>query len=550
MALLDGSDHLVRHFRQMLLWPLQLMPLENQGDERSHWQLLEAADVGQRWRRVEDEFTADPREFQERHYKEFVSFLPYVQRFLYGESRGARPRVDDGAPGESALRVYRRHDVAALRVILREGDEPLTLKVAHIDLYFFDDVDVALLNTEVMADELPLSTALDFMYRFGRAYPTTWDEFGNGVHNAWSAEWLDAEGRVLVTSDSGNRAKYLEFACQYRAAGTAAHWAYLVQPMVLDAAQEEGLLRYRQIAYHRMPLMAFLALDDPRRIADADWVRLGLIASVHPDEPMPHNDPDITAFFARYSFDRYWSGRSDGPNTRFLCSGRVLSVIGDAQSSYFLDTERGLLGQFRHQYFMLFLIAHFHQAALLVFSDRLVDAIHDLDVHDRNSLRRFRARVHASFDSFLRFTHRYWFNVLSEHPHMQALHRACVRHLGNAELYAELKEELRDMSQYLDSDAQRRQSTSVHRLTVVTTFSLIGTVATGVLGMNLIDETTAPVMVRLFYFAATVVATAVLTLYLVKKSRRLSDLMDKLSDEKLPPSRRLPMKSIGMRRDE
>jgi len=199
---------------------------------------------------------------------------------------------------------------------------------------------------------------------------------------------------------------------------------------------------------------------------------------------------------------------------------------------------------------MLFLIAHFHQAALLVFSDRLVDAIHDLDVHDRNSLRRFRARVHASFDSFLRFTHRYWFNVLSEHPHMQALHRACVRHLGNAELYAELKEELRDMSQYLDSDAQRRQSTSVHRLTVVTTFSLIGTVATGVLGMNLIDETTAPVMVRLFYFAATVVATAVLTLYLVKKSRRLSDLMDKLSDEKLPPSRRLPMKSIGMRRDE
>ena len=549
MVSLDGTDHLVRHFRQMLLWPLQLMPSDDEREERSHWQLLEAADTAHVWSRVEDEFTADPGQFQERHYKEFVSFLPYVQRFLYGESRGARPRLNDGAPGESALRVYRRHDVSALRVILRAGAQPLVLKVAHIDLYFFDDVDVALLNTEVMASDIPLSTALDLMYRFGRAYPTTWDEYGNGVHNVWSAEWLDARGNVLATSDSGNRAKYLEFACQYRAAGTAAHWAYLVEPLVLDAAYDEGLLRYRQIAYHRMPLMAFLALDNPRTISDADWVRLGLIASVHPDEPMPHNDPDITAFFARYSFDRYWSATDKGPNTRFLCSGRVLSVIGDAHSAYFLDTERGLLSQFRHQYFMLFLIAHFHQAALLGFSDRLVDAIHDLDIHDRNSIRRFRGRVHSSFDSFLRFTHRYWFNVLSEHPHMQALYRSCVRHLGNDELYAEIKEELRDMSQYLDSDSQRRQSTTVTRLTVVTTFSLIGTVATGFLGMNIIDEASAPVSARLLYLGATIIGTAILTLYLVKKSRRLSDLMDKLSDEKLPPSRRMPVSSIG-RRDE
>ena len=549
MTALDGSDHLVRHFRQMLLWPLQLMPAQDEQDQRSHWQVLEASDSARLWSRVEDEFTADPSQFHERHYKEFVSFLPYVQRFLYGESRGARPQVREGPPGESALRVYRRHDITALRVILRAGSEPLVLKVVHIDLYFFDDVDIALLNVEVMADDLPLSITLDLMYRFGRAYPTTWDENGNGVHNVWSAQWLDAQDRVLATSDSGNRAKYLEFACQYRAAGTASHWAYLVEPLVLDASYDEGLLRYRQIAYHRMPLMAYLAIDDPRAIADADWLRLGLIASVHPDEPMPYNDPDITAFFARYSFDRYWSGSSDGPNTRFLCSGRVLSVIGDARSPYFLDLERGLLGQFRHQYFMLFLIAHFQQAALLVFSDRLVDAIHDLDVHDRNSIRGFRDRVHASFDSFLRFTHRYWFNVLSEHPHMQALHRACVRHLGNDELYAEVKEELRDMSQYLDSDAQRRQSTTVTRLTVVTTFSLIGTVATGFLGMNIIDETSAPIALRLIYLLATVVATALLTFYLVRKSRRLADLMDRLSNEKLPASRWLGPRSIRRRGD-
>ena len=550
MTTLDPSDHLVRHFRQILLWPLQLMPPDDESDLRPHWQMLEATDHARLWSRVMDEFTADPREFQERHYKEFVSFLPYVQRFLYGESRGARPRVNEGPPGESALKVYRRSDVKALRVVLREGAEPLLLKVAHIDLYFFDDVDVALLNTEVLADDLPLSIALDLMYRFGRAYPTTWDEHGNGVHNAWSAEWLDGEGRVLAASDSGNRAKYLEFACQYRAAGTSSHWAYLVEPLVLDASVTEGGLRYRQIAYHRMPLMAYLAIDDPRAIADSDWVRLGLIASMHPDEPMPHNDPDITAFAARYSFDRYWSNSDSGPNTRFLCSGRVLSVIGDARSPYFLDLERGMLGQFRHQYFVLFLIAHFHQAALLVFSDRLVDAIHDLNVHLPESVRHFRARVHASFDSFLRFTHRYWFNVLSEHPHMQALHRACVHHLGNDTLYQEIKEELRDMSQYLDSDAQRRQSTTVTRLTVVTTLSLIGTVATGFLGMNIIDEASAPLWVRLIYLFVTVGGTAGLTIFTVMKSRRLSDLMDALSDDKRPMNRGMPGFSIRHRADE
>ena len=265
---------------------------------------------------------------------------------------------------------------------------------------------------------------------------------------------------------------------------------------------------------------------------------------------MPHNDPDITAFAARYSFDRYWSNSDSGPNTRFLCSGRVLSVIGDARSPYFLDLERGMLGQFRHQYFVLFLIAHFHQAALLVFSDRLVDAIHDLNVHLPESVRHFRARVHASFDSFLRFTHRYWFNVLSEHPHMQALHRACVHHLGNDTLYQEIKEELRDMSQYLDSDAQRRQSTTVTRLTVVTTLSLIGTVATGFLGMNIIDEASAPLWMRLIYLFVTFGGTAGLTIFTVMKSRRLSDLMDTLSDDKRPMNRRMPGFSIRHRADE
>ncbi|HEX6828575.1 MAG TPA: hypothetical protein VF104_06310, partial [Burkholderiales bacterium] len=83
-----GADKLVRHFRQVLLWPLQLMPLADGAQVQRHWEHLERASGENPWAEVLDEF-ADPSQFQERHYIEFVTFLPYVQRFLYGESGGA-----------------------------------------------------------------------------------------------------------------------------------------------------------------------------------------------------------------------------------------------------------------------------------------------------------------------------------------------------------------------------------------------------------------------------------------------------------------------------
>jgi hypothetical protein len=549
MSAAESPTHIVRHFRQILLWPLQLMPLAAD-ESRPHWQLLEQGHGDPAWYRVQDEFTADAREFKERHYKEFVAFLPYVQRFVYGESRGMAGRQPDDTPGDSALKVFRRHDVAAVRLTLHPGAVPLVLSVAHVDLCFFDDIDVALLNVEVFAADLPLATVLDLLYRFGRAYPTGWDEASQGVHNAHRTEWLAADGTVLAMSDSGNRAKFLSFACQHRAPCIASHWAFMLRPLALDPSEEEGLLRYRQIEYHRMPLMAYLAVDDPRSLARDDWLRLGLIATLYPEEALPTRDPEVTEFEARSCYDRYWSDTDAGPNTRFLCTGRAFLVVGDARAGYFCDGERGILSQFRHQYALLFLIAHFHRAALLVFSDRLVDAIHDLDIRQPESVHRFRRRIHDSFEGFLRFTHRYWFHELSERAHIQALYRLLADRLGTKTLYDEVKEELRDMSQYLDSDAQRRQSTTVVRLTVVTTFSLVGTVATGFLGMNIIAEADAPMVTRWTYFFAVLLVTTAVTLFTVVKSKQLSDLMDVLSDDRLSFSQRLAALGRAWRRKE
>jgi hypothetical protein len=36
------------------------------------------------------------------------------------------------------------------------------------------------LNVEVRGDDLPLATVRDILFRFGRAYPSGWDEEGEG----------------------------------------------------------------------------------------------------------------------------------------------------------------------------------------------------------------------------------------------------------------------------------------------------------------------------------------------------------------------------------
>lgn len=527
-----ASEVQVRHFRQLLLWPLRLLPAAGGSAATRPWQLLPSL-PGSPWRELEDEYTGDTEGFHERHYNEFVSFLPYVQRFLYGEGRA------QGAAGAgelltgSPMRVLRRRDVARVRVVTREGEAPLVLDVAHVDLYFFYDVDVVLLNVEVCGDELDLARVQELMYRFGRAYPAGWNAAGQPLHALRSLEWLGADGGVLAASDSQQREAFLMHVAEHRAPRIASHWAWLLQPLAGDHSGHAGALRYRQIEYYRMPLMAYLAVDDPRALTREDFIRLGLVVGAG-EAALPFAEQHLADFEQRYCYDRFWADAGAAPNTRYLCSGHSLVVVGDARSQFYGCGDRGVLAQFRHQHFLLFLIAHFQKAALLMFSDVLVEALKRLDVSDADSVRRFKRTIRASFESFLRFTHRYWFHEVSQQAQVKALFHLCARHLDLDTLYAEVKERIADMNSYLDADSLRRQANTVVRLTVVTIFGLIGTVTTGFLGMNLIAAADDPMPLRLFYFGLTFAATWVLTVYTIMKSKRLSDLLDALSDERMP----------------
>ena len=530
---IESNAPCVRQFRQILLWPLRLMPVRgSEGRLAKPWQLL--ADMGEAspWREVVDEYTGGSGRFQERHYNEFVSFLPYVQRFLYGEGRSQK---GEGATAGSPMRVFRRSDVSAMRAVPQLGAPPITLDIAHVDLYFFLDLDLVLLNVEVSASDLTLDQAQDLLYRFGRGYPASWDADGNAQHCLFNAEWLGHDGQVLARSDANQRDLFMAHVSSHRAPRVAAHWAWLLEPLVGDHSGQTGNLRYRQIEYYRMPQLAFLALDNPRALSRNDFIRLGLVtgpAASSKDASPPYAEEHLGDFEKRYCHDRFWAEGGAAPNTRYLCSGHSLLVLGDAHSPFYVCPVRGVLAQFRHQHFMLFLIAHFQKAALLMFSDRLAEALKNLDIADAGSVRRFKRTIRDSFAGFLRFTHRYWFHEVSEQGQVRALFRMCSSHLELDSLYREVKERIAEMNHYLDADSLRRQANTVVRLTVVTILGLIGTVTTGFLGMNLLAEADAPMSRKLSIFAIVFLLTLALTLYTMAKSKRLSDFLDALSDER------------------
>jgi hypothetical protein len=544
----------VRHLRQVLLWPLRLMTTgDDEALQRMPWRWLREQGAASPWREHFDEYTGDAAQFHERHYNEFVAFLPYVQRFLYGEGRARRSAggdSDDSASAGSPMRVFRRRDIAAVRVVLREGDAPVTLKVVHVDLYFFYGVDVVLLNVEVAADELPLPLAQELMYRFGRAYPAGWRADGHPQHSLAQCEWLDADGRVLAASDARERDAFLAHVAEHRAPRIASHWAFMLEPLVNHHSERPGALRYRQIEYYRMPMMAYLAVDDPCALSRGDFVRLGLVTGPGearqpqaglPDderptgERLPYAQGHLEAFEQRYCYDRFWSPAGAAPFTRYLCSGLSLVVVGDADSEFYRCPHRGVLAQFRHQHFLLFLIAHFQKATLLMVSDQLAEALMALDVTRPASVKRFKRRIRTAFVAFLSFTHRYWFHEVGEQAQVKALFAMCRKHLEIDALYVEVKERIDDMNSYLDADSLRRQANTVVRLTVVTIFGLVGTVTTGFLGMNLIAEAEAPLPTKVGYFLLVFVPTIVVTFYTMVKSKRLSDFLDMLSDERVTP---------------
>ena len=519
----------VRHFRQILLWPVYLHPLEKGSTIRSHWQHLTADDgPGAVWREHEDEF-GDPSEFQERHYNEFVTFLPPAQRFLYGQGLGKSVRR---SYGESPIKVLRRSDIAKVRLVLEKGGAPIELSIAHVDLYFFFDVDVALLNVEVFADDISLEVSQDIMFRFARAYPGHWEADGRGGHCPWSVQWIDLDGTVLCQSDFEMPEKFLSFVCQHRAPAVAAHWEFLLAPAVLYQSDSKGPVRYRQLEYYRMPIMAFLAIEDPERLTRADYIRLAIGAPPGDSEALPYSSRYLKDFEARHCYDRYCDAGEGGGHrgTRFMGAGHTFVVTGDANDPVFMDSNGGNLARFRHQNFLLYLVAHFQKAALSMFSDRLIAAVAGSTLRTPGQAASFvrpsamRLRISCGLNTAIgstRFRTRpkcvTCFNSRDVTSGWTLFTTRCAR---SCRTWATTLRWMRRAARTFDRPPHRRHHLWSRRHS-----------GDGVSGINLFSWGEEPAGWRAGAFFFVFVPVLLLTLYTVTKSQRLSEFLNSLSDK-------------------
>lgn len=515
----SGADRIIREFRHILLWPLQLRRLRRETGYASHWEVLRA-NPGP-WQEVKDNLLVEDDTCQ-TGYQEFVYFLPYVQRFLYGFGE-----ADAQTP--SSLHMFRRDDIATARVQLRREDAPIDLAVARARLVFFYDQDVALVAFELVARDLPLEDAVELMDRFGRPYPPYWDAPGQGAHCMYSVEFLDAAGALLSKSDYGDRDKYVGLVRDIKQTPLSLHWEYLLQPMV-PAYLGGGLLQYYQIENKRIPIMTYLALDDPRALSRGDLARIGYAAKWGPPETLPFAPGFLADFEQRHCYDRYWDGASaaGGMNTRFVFCGVAFAMVTRHQ-----DERTDLVHTFRRQFFQIGLIANFHKAALLNLSNRFSIAVERLRVGDYASVRVFKDSVRESLELFLRFNHRYWFHEISNQVLAADIFARWAQQLGSDALFREVREEAQDINQYLDADRTRKAGDNAMRLTVVSALGMVGTVVTGFLGMNLFSHADMPAWHKFWIFMAVFVPTIALGVYTVIMSKRIAAFFEAMSSERL-----------------
>ncbi len=255
--------------------------------------------------------------------------------------------------------------------------------------------------------------------------------------------------------------------------------------------------------------MAYLALDRADTLARSDSIRLALgneAGAKLPRCPTQTAISPISRSATATIGTSYAGGGQKAASVRFLASGDTLIVTGDASDEFYACQHTGILARFRHQHFLMFLIAHFQKAALHMFSDRLVAAVSRLDIMNAKANRIFRRDIRNAHENFLRFAHRYWFHHISHQAQMHELFEKTRGHLRLDALYSEVREELQDMGSFLDVEAMRKQNETVVRLTVVTTFGLVGTVTTGFIGMNLFDWTQQPTWWRVLAFLCGVPA--------------------------------------------
>jgi hypothetical protein len=458
----------LQHFRQTLFWPLRLrFPETDKAEitEKNNFATIIKKRLTHPWEPVDDLYRRGMDSDKLTRYAEFVYFHPFIRRFLYGDPENG-----------NALHIYQRTDVKTVQITLRKGQE-FTCNVDRIHLYLFD-LNVTLLVMEISSTDLTeLKDVENLLDQFRHAYPPYWDQNGAG-HSPQTVTLFDENQQPLANSEYKNQESYLNFVEKHKAIPVAHHWESLLKPFVQYKPDEPSkLISYEQIEDERIPHMAFLAFDKPTLLTKGDFMRLAFADEEGSSNTFPYSTSFSKHFESKYCYDRFWESSEDlktNPKhnwmtTRYLCCGYAFTMIGEDNPKFFTNEKEGALSHFRHHYFQIGLIAHFHKAALLMLWDELAQAV----ANSQTQPKKFREDVDKILRKLLQFTHRYWFTEVSNQVQAKELFDMWSNHLGSRELFDRVMKEAQDAHQYLDMREQKEQTDTTTRLTVVATIGLV-----------------------------------------------------------------------------
>ncbi len=527
----------LQHFRQILFWPLRFIPpetdaklIEKNGFAEYMREKL-SKDGDSVWSSQNDLYNRGTATDEITSYAELVYFHPFIQRFLYNTAEN----FEANKSCLPVLQICKRTDIKRLEIILR-NKEKLEFSVDRVHLYLFD-IEVSILVMEISSSQLvetKLSTIQDFLDQFRHAYPPYWDADGAG-HSPQSVKLFNKNNELLAESLYNEPKEYLSFVKHYKIPRPAEHWKFLLKPFEAYERFNVNIdkVRYQQIEDERIPYMAYLAFDDPRLLTKGDMMRLGLADGGGNSNTLPYSSSFADNFEHDYCYDRFWeSQQHEWMNTRFICCGYAFTMIGTNKPDFFGDDKVGALAHFRHHYFQMGLIAHFHKAALLMLWDQLAQAVAKFS-QDRQSRQEFYEEERDILEKLLHFTHRYWFTEVSNQIQAKELFDMWSNHLGSRELFDRIMKEAQDAHQYLEMNEQKSQTETTLRLTVVATLGLAVVLTVDFFGSNIsnILGLESPYGWKIVLIVLSIFGFGVLfSLYL---SKRISCLIEVIAEQKI-----------------
>jgi hypothetical protein len=165
--------------------------------------------------------------------------------------------------------------------------------------------------------------------------------------------------------------------------------------------------------------------------------------------------------------------------TRWLCSGYAFVAVGNSEDRWFFTNEHsGGLAHFRHHYFALGMIAHFHRASLLRFKHALAEAADALftgESAEARRIRRFRGSTERLMKELLRYRTLYWFAEVSNQIQGRELFDLFKRHLNLEALFDDVCGDAENAASLLrrwDEDEQGKTTRAITLLGVM--FTIVG----------------------------------------------------------------------------